>query len=976
MRRWRNGILGAVFVAAAVPAIYFALQPSDTVKLQQARRALAGRNYDRAETLALSVAHRAGSDPQAWMIAGEAAAGAGHWQQSLQHYEQVSSGSIEQLAAAAYGRGEACVQLGRLERAELEFQRALKTDSKNELAKRRLADLLVFTGRKYRAAPLMDELIQTSRGTLEDLFHLGDLDHLVSQPESIWATVAEPNSDPLLVMGAAFQALMESRPQDARVLFERVLKARPTDVDAQAGWGEALLLTAPDQISMWRARLSPKAADDAGLLAVLAQLADQDAAPESASQLYARVVVQRPTSRIAWHRLGTTLNRLGRTADAELALRRAQQLHELGIWLNDLFGHREHLVTIRRVAERLYAMGRVAEAAAWSRHAVSISPNEAWALQILARLEKHPRAVSDGKAERDLARLLKELTEEPITPTVSSTSEIGRSGRPSKTDFDRCRIHFVDRAKASGLEFVFRSARDSSTPGARIIETTGGGVGILDYDGDGWPDLYFTQGSRTFPLPAENPDRDRLFRNRQGQSWVDVSAVAGIDDAQFGQGVAVGDFNNDGFPDLYVGNYGVNGLYQNQGDGTFQDVTPQALRQRKVWTSSCVVADLNGDGWPDLFDVTYCQGNEVETRLCDIQGTPRSCSPRVFGAELDRLWLNTGDGGWELAEGGLSLADGLGLGVLAFRSRIESPLGLFIANDEVPNFWLVNMAQKPGDKPQWEDRALEDGLAVDADGQAQACMGVACDDANGDGFPDLFVTNFYQESNTLYLAVNNQLFEDRTRTAGLRQSSWNMLGFGTQFIDADLDGWPDLLVANGHIDDLSSSGIPFEMPPQCFHNRGGVFRELTAEVAGDCFARRALGRGMARLDWNRDSREDAVIVNQESTAALLTNASESTGRSLVLQFRATAGARDAIGTIVRAHIGARVLTRQVTAGDGYQASNERQLVIGIGSAETADRIEVFWPDGSTQEIASLAADQQYLFVQDRPQPVRLPVPNR
>jgi len=238
-------------------------------------------------------------------------------------------------------------------------------------------------------------------------------------------------------------------------------------------------------------------------------------------------------------------------------------------------------------------------------------------------------------------------------------------------------------------------------------------------------------------------------------------------------------------------------------------------------------------------------------------------------------------------------------------------------------------------------------------------MGIACDDMDGNGAIDLFVTNFYQESNTLYAAVGSGFFEDRTRVAGLRDPSWNQLGFGTQFIDVDLDSSPDVIVANGHIDDLSMIGQPFEMPVQFFRNSSGQFSEVQNQI----HLPPALGRAMARLDWNRDGREDVVIVNQESSARLLTNATESSGRSLSLQFRATSSARDAIGTIVKVQIGERTLTHQLTAGDGYMASNERQLVIGLGETDSIRSLEVFWPGGVQHQFTDLKVARAYLIVE-------------
>lgn len=975
MRRWKWSLFAAAIIVGLIFVVSVAMRPTHDSLVRSIRLALAERNPGRAEQLVLTTLKRFDSQPGSWLIAGEVAARSGRWQESLDRYDRVVTDQRTMQVEAAYGRGEACVQLGKFERAEREFRAALEIDSDAAPALRRLVDILIFTGRRHGAAPWLERVITTPSGSLNDLFHLGDLDHMVSQPASVWAATKAPDADLSLVLGAGLQALTDGRYEQAARHFDRVLAARPADPDAQAGRGQALLQTNPAQLSSWRAQLPPEVSQDAGVLALLGHLADQEQRPRDAAQLFAQVVKRRPTSRVAWHQLGLSLRRTGHVADAELALERSLQLQELGTWLNDLFGQRQNLGLVRRITERVAKMGRVGEATAWTRHALTVSPNEAWALRLRDRLQQSPATIVDQDREQKLQSLLDKFgPTEPTATNPRSEDSIRSTGVPGASDGissaqDRVAtsqaIRFVDVADEVGLRFVYRSARDERTPGARIIETIGGGVGVIDYDCDGWPDLYFTQGSREFPCPENNPDLDCLFRNHEGQNWSEVSKQAGLGDVGFGQGVAVGDINNDGFPDLYVANYGFNVLYQNQGDGTFQDVTPPELRQQKVWTSSCLIADLNGDGWPDLFDVTYCRGEDVETRLCGTPDAARSCSPRVFSAADDRLWLGTGDGGWKSANQGLDLPLGLGLGLVAFRTNSESPLGLFIANDETPNFWLNNVQMQRGAMPLWEDRALIGGLAVDADGQSQACMGIACDDANGDGFPDLFVTNFYHESNTLYLAAGQDFFEDRTRSFQLAQPSWDMLGFGTQFVDADLDGWPDLLVANGHIDDLSATGVPFQMPLQFFHNRVQHFQELHSSEAGGCFAKPALGRGMARLDWNRDGQEEAVVVNQESPAMLLKNVSETPGKSLVLQFRALDEARDAVGTIVRIKVGSRILTRQLTAGDGFQASNERQLVIGTETVQSVDSIEVLWPNGAKQEIGPLPTGKRYLILQGR-----------
>ncbi|MBC7964834.1 MAG: VCBS repeat-containing protein, partial [Fuerstia sp.] len=899
-------------------------------------------------------------DPWAWMVAAEAAVRTERFAEALEYYRNVRRGGPDLQTAAAHGRAEMYLQLGRWEQAESEYRAATDADPNNLITRRRLADFYNLAGQRDRAVPIMQRLIGTTAGTLDDLFYLGDVDHGVQLPDNVHARQDDANADILVQIALGNEAMAENRNEQALRFFNHALTLQPNNPDAIAGLGQATIHLDQKDLAAWRRRVSGELLKDPGVLSVLGQLAERELHFDDAVNAFARVAIQRPGSRIAWHRLGLSLSRVGRTDEATLALARAQELQQLALWLDDLFQHREHVDLIHRVVTQLASMGRTPEAAAWCRYVLQNSPQTMWAQSLYRTLTNAPESLLEVKRETAIVSLLDSLTGNDWSPQMSAlvTTEFDSTapqdvGRPVQ-------FSFVDEATKSGLSFVHHSARDRSRSGARIIETTGGGVGVIDYDADGWPDVYFPQGAATFPVPQANPETDRLFRNRRGLTWDENSSIAGICDSGFGQGIAAGDFDNDGFCDLYIANYGVNQLLHNEGDGTFIDVTPNFMQQQPVWTTSCVIADLNADGHPDLFDVTYCRGANVETLICEQQGKPRSCSPRAFSAETDRLWLSTGDGRWEESTNdGLDLPDGLGLGVVAFRSAPEEPLTLFVANDEAPNYWLIPRPLSPDGRTVWGDLAPISGLAVDADGKPQACMGIAADDMDGNGLIDLFVTNFYQESNTLYAAVSPGLYVDRTRLTGLREPSWNQLGFGTQFIDADLDSWPDLIVANGHIDDLSSQGQPFEMPVQFFSNSAGRFTEVQNKTP----LPPALGRGMARLDWNRDGREDVVIVNQESPVRLLTNANASPGRSLRLQFRATSSARDAIGTIVRIQIGERTLTHQLTAGDGYMASNERQLVIGLGEIDRIPSLEIFWPGGVQQQCKDLRVPGTYLIVE-------------
>ena len=340
------------------------------------------------------------------------------------------------------------------------------------------------------------------------------------------------------------------------------------------------------------------------------------------------------------------------------------------------------------------------------------------------------------------------------------------------------------------------------------------------------------------------------------------------------------------------------------------------------------------------------------------------CCPDAFAAAQDRLFLSHGDGTFHDAteDSGLAVADGKGLGIVAADFTGTGLLSLFIANDAVANGYFINQTSSRGSTLVFQESAATFGLALDDAGLAQACMGVAAGDANGDGRVDLFVTNFFEQSNTLYLQQPLGHFVDTTRRSGLRDASYRQLGFGTQFLDGDLDGRPDLVVTNGHVLDLSRQGVPYEMPPQYFRNRGdGRFEELPAALLGPFFEQRLLGRGMARLDWNRDGRDDFAVSHINASASLVTNVSPSPGNFLSVRLVSVTGDRDAFGSAVTVASGNAEWTQQLTAGDGYQASNERRLLFGLGNAEHVDILTIRWPSGRTETWNDLPANTDVIF---------------
>jgi hypothetical protein len=438
-----------------------------------------------------------------------------------------------------------------------------------------------------------------------------------------------------------------------------------------------------------------------------------------------------------------------------------------------------------------------------------------------------------------------------------------------------------------------------------------------------------------------------------------VATSAHLIEDRYSQGASAGDIDSDGSPDLFVANVGQNRLFQNLGDGTFDDVTAAAGLTAAAWSTSAALADLDGDGLSDLYVVNYLGGSDVTERLCrSPDGKPRECDPHDFPAARDEVYRNLGDGRFadHRSDWGMNAETGKGLGVVVGRLSPDDECAVLVANDTDGNLFF----RRPRGGDRFEQDALLTGVKFDAEGRSLACMGVAVGDATGDGLLDLVVTNYYDESNMFFIQQpGGGLFLDEAGRGGLRLPSLKMLGFGTQWLDADLDGWLDLIVVNGHVARERRAGIPYEMSPQIFRNLGdaegrsaGEFVDVSA-TAGNWFEGRYLGRGLATLDWNRDGRTDFVVGQQDSPCRLVTNDSTPRGRSVSLTLRGRHGERDAIGTVVRVRSQGREQVFSLTAGDGYMASNQRTLLLTPGESlpDGTVMLEITWPSGMMESRA-------------------------
>lgn len=882
-------------------------------------------------------------------------------EESLGYLARIKKGPPEKLGRIRLKEGNLLLQLHRGREAEATFRRAIALNPQLEEARQRILPMLAIQRRPEAVREQIQALGSIRKLTLSEMIWFISADERLTPVEDaipiLESFLQADANDMASLCGLCLYLSEEARVEEAIQKLRTGLERNSDDPEIVALLGQVLLnagradeasellrnfpVSRESTIQQWETLAQQSlSVGDLKLARIAAEFAARSAPfKRNAAYLYFRI-----------------LSELGDQGAAEIWRIRVDLLNSLHVEVHSAANSTDSPIAnpapIIRVSELLLQLGRPQEAKQWIQEAQFI-----------------------GVADERMRTLGRECSEQlavhrpvPLNPPLDAWNSTARKPPqiPSGSDDSMVAagsagIHLTDRALQTGLIMNYENGH---TGFKYLIETMGAGVGVIDFDNDGWPDLYCPQGGSLGDGPKLAPLSDQLFRNHSGIGFVDVTTTSAIREYGYSQGLAVGDMNHDGYDDVVVANVGRNTILLNCGDGTFIDATEDSgIENSAAISASAAMADLDGDGDLDLYVVNYVDGLKV---CRDSRQRITTCIPWTQAGVTDELYENLGNGSFrdvtQTSQIGASCSKGLGIVVAQLDHDLQPDV--FVTNDTTPNFLFHNQSDNHGLK--FAEQGFQAGVAVNGQGQAEAGMGIACGDLDHDLRLDLYVTNFYREANTLLLQKSPGLFQDVTAAAGLREPTLPKLGFGTQAVDLDLDGWAELFVANGHIDDQLESGVEWKMAPQLFRTIDGRhWSEISAEC-GEFMLLKALGRGVATLDVNRDGKPDLAVGYQDRPTALLCNETQKAGHAIVIRLIGISCNRSAINATVRWTADGSEKTTEIQGGNGYYCSNDRNLILSLGAATEAELVQVLWPDGTVDEFRNVAADRQYTIRQRMP----------
>ncbi len=834
------------------------------------------------------------------------------------------------------------IQLGQLDEAEEKLRSVLKLQDRFIVAHRRLAQLLNCQGRHAEAMPHLRALAKFQVATPSELYGM----NAASDP-FVQKDVSKLVDIPLSDLCIAKLQWFSGKQQEAKLMASNLLSEVPVSTAAAAFAGRVFSTLQDDGLFADWSKNVPNGIDrEPEYWFAIGHWHQQHGKHEVAVRCFAEAVTRDDTDRFSFLAMARSLEVVGRDDLARLAFRRSQLLEEVN-----------YIVTgLERTTEQLHRLGQILNQLQ--------RPHEALAWMKLSTEPIAESVLSSGESvevERDTKWLTCGVnTEDWPLPELSQI--IPRDASPlERPDVVNGTISLEDVAAASGLKFQFDPGRGSPIDELHMYQVTGAGMGVLDFDRDGWPDLYCGQGGGNEFSGAESASNE-LFRNMGGSHFQNCTQQSSGVDYGYAQGVATGDIDQDGFVDLIVANIGPNVILRNNGDGTFTRQLLGELEQN-AWTASIACGDLDGDSLPEIVVVNYINDPAIKDASCSGPDAS-NCSPQKFHAAANEVLRQTEEGiwvPWRFTKDDIRPTYGLGVIMTDIDGRNGNDL--YIANDTEPNSLFLSEPESiKGHQYRLRELAQLRGCAVGLRGNSEGSMGVASGDFDRNGMLDMHVSNFANEPSAVYLQHDHGIFVNKNIGLGLEEETFASVGWGTQAADFDNNGWTDIAILNGHIYPSLPDGSPYQMLPQLFRGGAAGFERVDS-VSSSYWSTPRLGRSLVKLDWNRDGLVDLASVHIGAPIALLQNSS-SVGNWVQVELVATERERSAVGARVKVVCANQEWVQWVTSGDGYQSSNESSLSFGLGSESTIERIEVRWLSGVVANYNASDINRRYLLVEN------------
>ncbi len=882
-----------------------------------------------------------------------------------------------QAGLAALGQAaDWSMQLQRFDDAERLYRQVLTRAPEAAVVHRQLAFLYNRQGRRHEACVHLQQLCRLGNVQQDELHAMMVLGHAIFDDPN----TTTPRKKAYYPIGPAAEARMlytASRYQEALAVLDPAVRAGDVTPSILAFYGLLAVESQDDtRFQWWLARADASVQQYAEYWAAIGTHLLNQRRFSEAIRAFAESLNRDPTDIASMRRINQSLTAMGQQEAAEKWIDRYVVQRDVTLASNAIGeSNSTSLESYRTVAEGLDKLNRPLEAMTWRLFEAfqrKASKNEVESLN-----QQRMKIAASDQAFPDEAERMCGISREQYPLPELEIPELSSVALPTAgdaTDETFATPVFENVATNVGIDHSYQIASGPQLYRFALYQSLGGGAAALDYDLDGAIDLYLAQGNGD-PPSLVGTQSNLLYRNVAGQ-FEEATAASGTADKRYSIGVAAGDWNQDGFDDIVVANVGNKVLLLNNGDGTFRRQEFDSDPALDVLTSSVALGDVTGDALPDIVSLHYVEDNTMLKRPeLGEDGNVLTVSPASFVPGVDRIAVNDGKGGFvseKVSDSAQAPSTGLGVVIADWDGQPGNEI--FVGNDVRPNhLWsrVSDLAEKAeggsdpaGSSRRWQDVAALTGCAHGSGGVSTASMGIAVADFDGNGKRDIHITNFYQEPVSLFMNRGGS-FEDRCVQYRLHRDSSSVLGFGCQAMDYNNDGRPDVAVTNGNIE--KAPGEPLQQSPQLFVNLGSKFLLTEVQDASGYWQGAYLGRGMTRLDFNHDGKQDFLITHLDAPSALMINQTETPNHWLAIQLVGTSSERNAIGAQVDVHVGDQVLSNWIVGGDGYLSRNQPTVNFGLGTADKVNKIVVTWPSGVQQTFADPKVDAYLLLVEDDPE---------